>query len=124
MATNACAGNKATLNFNLKDYSTKDEVLKRVKNITYLGGNTNTTGGLKKARLRVFDPNYQQRPNVQRTIVLITDGKPTYDNATLDEEVLKIKRENIRIIALGVTKEVFLKPSFYKRQYLTHNLLR
>jgi len=35
-----------------------------VNRIKYRGENTNTTGGLKVARLKVFDPNYEQRPNV------------------------------------------------------------
>jgi len=73
-----------------------------------MGENTNTTGGLKVARLEVFDPRYQQRPNVDRIIILITDGVPTYDNDTLLDEVARIKRMGIRIVGLGVTNKVIL----------------
>ena len=76
--------------------------------IRYMGENTNTTGGLKVARLEVFDPRYQQRPNVDRIIILITDGVPTYDNDTLLDEVARIKRMGIRIVGLGVTNKVIL----------------
>ena len=100
------AGNKAKLDFNLKDYSTKDEVLAAVDRIQYLGQNTNTTGGLKVARLEVFDPAYEQRLNVDRVIVLITDGVPTYDADKLDDEVAAVKAEGIRLFALGVTDKV------------------
>jgi len=71
------AGNKAKLDFNLKDYSTKEEVLAAVDRIRYLGENTNTTGGLKVARLEVFGSGYDRRSNVDKIIVLITDGVPT-----------------------------------------------
>ena len=61
------------------------------------------------ARLEVFDPRYQQRPNVDRIIILITDGVPTYDNDTLIDEVARIKRMGIRIVGLGVTNKVILR---------------
>ena len=101
-----CAGNKAKLNFNLKDYSTKAEVLAAVDRIRYRGENTNMTGGLKVARLEVFGRNYDQRPNVDRIIVLITDGVPTYDADKLHDEVAAIKRMGIRIVGLGITHKV------------------
>ena len=108
-------GNKGKLNFNLKDYETKAEVLAAVDRIQYLGENTNTTGGLKVARLEVFDPIYQQRPDVDRIIVLITDGVPTYDSDKLDDEVAAVKRMGIRIVGLGVTNKVrsFTRLSVY-----------
>ena len=74
--------------------------------IRYLGENTNTTGGLKVARLEVFDPAYEQRSNVDRVIVLITDGVPTYDADKLNDEVAAVKAEGIRLVALGVTDKV------------------
>jgi len=94
------------LQFNLKDYTTKAEVLAAVDTIRYLGENTNTTGGLKVARLEVFDPDYERRSNADRIIVLITDGVPTYDADKLDDEVATIKRMGIRIVGLGVTNKV------------------
>jgi len=96
------------LNFNLRDYRTKPEVLSAVDRILYrhYRENTNTTGGLKVARLEVFDPNYEQRSDVERIIVLITDGAPTYDADKLDDEVATIKRMGIRIVGLGVTNKV------------------
>jgi len=100
------SGNKGILQFNLRDYSTKAEVLAAVDRLRYLGENTNTTGGLKVARLEVFSGYYQQRPNAERIIVLITDGVPTYDADKLDDEVATIKRMGIRIVGLGVTNKV------------------
>ena len=106
-----CLGNKGTLRFNLNNYSTKAELLAAVDRLRYLGQNTNTTGGLKVARLEVFDPSLQ-RPYVDRIIILITDGVPTYDADKLDDEVAAVKRMGIRIVGLGVTNKASL-PRFF-----------
>ena len=74
--------------------------------IRYLGENTNTTGGLKVARLEVFGSGYDRRPNVDKIIVLITDGVPTYDADKLVDEVAAVKANGIRLVALGVTEKV------------------
>jgi len=110
VTTNGCtvSGNKGTLHFNLNNYSTKAEVLAAVDRLRYLGENTNTTGGLKVARLQVFGRNQNLRPYVDRIIVLITDGVPTYDVDELDDEVAAIQRMGIRILGLGVTSKVIL----------------
>ena len=73
-------------------------MLAAVDRIRYLRQNTNMTGGLKVARLEVFGRNYDQRPNVSRVLVLITDGVPTYDADKLDDEVAAIKNRRIRIV--------------------------
>jgi len=114
------AGNRARLNFNLKDYSTKAEVLAAVDRINYLGRNTNTTGGLKVARLEVFDKAGEERPNVDQIIVLITDGAPTYDADKLDDEVAAVKADGIRIIGLGVTNMV--SPTLFCVVQITYYL--
>jgi len=101
------SGNKGKLHFNLNNYTKKSEVLAAVDTVRYLGENTNTTGGLKVARLEVFDTS-NQRPYIDRIIVLITDGVPTYDADKLGDEVGEIKRMGIRILGLGVTNKVIL----------------
>ena len=105
-ATCYITGNKGKLHFNLRNYTTKADVLAAVNGIRYLGENTNTTGGLKVARLEVYDSSYQHRSNVDGIIILITDGVPTYDADKLDDEVAAIKRMGIRILGLGVTDKV------------------
>ena len=98
------------MQFNLGEYTTSAEILAAVDRLRYLGENTNTTGGLKVARLEVFSGDYQQRPNAERIIVLITDGVPTYDADKLDDEVAAVKRMGIRIVGLGVTNKVVSRP--------------
>ena len=109
------------MQFNLRDYRTKAEVLAAVERIPYLGENTNTTGGLKVARLEVFDPNYQRRSNAERIIVLITDGVPTYDADKLDDEVAAVKRMGIRIVGMGVTNKVYNYSVFIPILRIVHS---
>ena len=114
------AGNRARLHFNLKNYSTKSEVMAAVDRINYLGFNTNLTGGLKVARMDVFDPDYAKRPYIDRLIVLITDGVPTRDVDKLGSEVAALKRMGIRIIGLGVSKLVSLTSLLPPTDYFAH----
>ena len=46
------------------------------------------------------------RKKAQDILILMTDGKPTTDEDTLDEIVHEIKRKGIRIIGVGVTDQV------------------
>ena len=107
------AGNSAKVDFGLSDYTSKSEVLAAIDRIVYLGENTNTTGGLRVARQQVFDADNGRRlaatsGRVERIIVLITDGVPTYDVDKLDDEVKAVKADNIRVIAVGVTNKVVI----------------
>jgi len=64
-------------------------------------------------RLEVFGGDYERRQDVERLIILITDGVPTYDADKLDDEVDAVKRMGIRIIGLGVTHKVHCRFSYY-----------
>ena len=110
MVKTVCAGNKARIDFKFGQYSTRSQVLAAVDRIDYHKENTNMTGGLKVTRFEVFGRGYQQRANVDRAIVLITDGVPTRDVNTLDDEVNLIKRMGIHIVGLGVTNKVRQSP--------------
>ena len=81
-------------------------MLAAVDRVQYHYDRTNTTGGLKVARLEVFGRGYQRRRNIDPIIILITDGVPTVDVDQLDDEVDAIKRMGIRIVGLGVTNKV------------------
>lgn len=119
------SGNAAKVDFGLTNYSTKSQVLDAVDRIAYLGENTNMTGGLRVARLQVFDvadarQSVANSVAVQRVLMLITDGVPTYDVDKLNDEVAAVKADNIRIIAVGITDKVrcsdaLLKNSFKRR---------
>lgn len=108
-------GNSARLEFDLNAYKTELEVQDALDKVEYRGGNTNTTGGLYLARTRILAPQYGARPNTTHIIILITDGIPTYDEDKLQDEVDKIKAEDIKLIAIGVTNLVIIDFTYFKQ---------
>ena len=101
-----CLGNEATLNFYLTNYTDVTSVTNAVRNIAYVGGNTNTTGGLRLMRTEIFNPANGDRSDVPNVAILITDGVPTREVDELPDEVLRIKNSGIRIVTVGVTNQV------------------
>jgi len=107
---NHCAdlfvGNEATLNFYLSNFTDVQSLINAVRNITYGGGNTNTTGGLRLMRTAIFNAENGDRPNIRDVAIFITDGVPTREVQQLPAEVERIKDRGIRIIGIGVTDRV------------------
>ena len=101
-----CQGNEATLNFYLTNYTDVGSLQRAISIIRYLGGNTNTTGGLRLMRTACFNPAHGDRSDAPNVAILITDGIPTREVDLLDGEVNTIKNLDIRIIGVGVTEKV------------------
>ena len=77
-----------------------------VRNITYIDGYTNTTGGLRLMRTEIFNSANGDRPNIADVAVLITGGIPTREVVELYNEVSLIKNRGIVIVGVGVTRAV------------------
>lgn len=102
-----CTGNQGYFGFDFTAYKTKDEVIKALNDtLIFRGENTNTTGGMRLARERLFNKKYGMREDVRHVMLLITDGVPTFDADKLPKEVQRIKTMGIRIMAVGVTHKV------------------
>jgi len=111
-------GNQGYLGFDFTNFTTQKAVIDALNTtLRFRGENTNTTGGMRLARERLFNTKYGMRPNVKHVMLLVTDGVPTFDAHLLPEEVQRIKDMNIRIMAVGVTNQVGLEisplPNFY-----------
>ena len=50
--------------------------------------------------------NKGDRPNVPDILILMTDGQPTIEIQQLPERVNQVKKDGIRIIGIGVSKDV------------------
>ena len=100
------SGNEATLNFYLNNFTDEWSLVNAVSRIRYIGGNTNTTGGLRLMRTEIFNPANGDRPYVANVAVLITDGEPTREVDELYNEVWHVKSRGIDIVGVGVTKAV------------------
>ena len=64
----------------------------------YIGGFTNTADGLTKAQ-EIFQQDW--RPGINRILIIITDGMPTLNFGGEVRVAQNIRRDNIRIAALG-----------------------
>jgi len=108
-------GNEATLNFYLTNYTDVPSLVNAVRNIAYIGGNTNTTGGLRLMRTEIFNVANGDRLDVPNVAVLITDGIPTREEAQLPDEVMRIKKSGTRIVTVGVTNQVSFDLILYTK---------
>jgi Mg-chelatase subunit ChlD len=99
-------GNEGTLHFYLNNYTDITSLRAAVRGIPYLGGNTNTTGGLRVMRTQIFNQAYGDRPDVPNVCILITDGVPTREVDGLSAEVQMDRTAQIRILGIGVTNQV------------------
>jgi len=77
-----------------------------VRSIAYVGGNTNTTGGLRLMRSEIFNIANGDRPDVANVAILITDGIPTREVDQLPGEVRRLKNSGVKIVGVGVTAAV------------------
>ena len=94
------------MNFYLSNFTDRKSLINAVKNITYIGGNTNTTGGLRLMRTAIFNAANGDRTDNTNVAILITDGNPTRDVNQLPDEVRLIRSLGIRILGVGVTDRV------------------
>jgi len=110
-------GNKAKLVFDLNQFTTTKDTVDAISNIQYLNENTNTTGGLHLARKMISNYENGARYNLPSVIVLITDGQPTTGAGMLPTEVTIIKTLNIRIVCIGISKEVGVQLQCFYRSF-------
>lgn len=84
--------------------------MEKIDTLPYTGGTTNTIAALGNLSY-VFNLQNGDRPGVNNTAILITDGKPRndYDLYSMDQIRAAVKRvidQNIRILVLGVTDSI------------------
>jgi len=99
-------GNEATLNFYLSNFTDRASLVAAIRKIPYVGGNTNTTGGMRLMRQECFNRANGDRPDVRNVAILITDGIPTREVDELPAEVQRNKALGVRIVGVGVTDKV------------------
>ena len=102
------AGNDASLNFYLSNFTDLASLVVAIRNIPYVGGNTNTTGGLRLMRQECFNRANGDRPDVRNVAILITDGIPTREVDELPAEVQRNKALGVRFVGVGITDKVLI----------------
>ncbi len=98
----------AELEFRLDRYTTEDEVVAAIRRMSLIGLDTNTQAGLRLMRTRVFN-NPGDRANAPDIVIVITDGISTIQEDRTIPEAELLKRDGVRVIAVGVTNDVDVK---------------
>ena len=92
--------------FPLNKYTNQEELINAMDNVTYQGLLTNTSGALRYVRMNSFLSENGGRPDVDRFVVLLTDGPSDNPNETIKEAELLRQRGNIKIYAVGIGQQV------------------
>jgi len=86
-------------------YSTNVSLQAAIKALQYPGGTTDTVNAIHLMRTQEFNPYFTDRPGVNKTAIIITDGKPT-SVVSLPEEEAAAQNQGIRMYAVGITDQV------------------
>lgn len=79
-----------------------------IKNLPYIGGDTNIAMGLRAAREVVFTAQNGDRFDVKNLVVLVTDGKDNVDEGEVSREAQLLKQTGADIICVGVSNEAYM----------------
>ncbi|ESO02262.1 hypothetical protein HELRODRAFT_188638 [Helobdella robusta] len=98
--------NKAELIHEFIDSQRIEDVVDKVRKMRFKNENTNTTGGLKLARTKLFGQSRFVHTRKKKVIILITDGMATFDVDQLPQELTNIQNMGILVLTVGVTNQV------------------
>lgn len=113
--------------FRLNEYLDLQQARQVILTTRYPGANTNTSGGIYRARVDLFNPQNGDRPNVPNLAIIITDGKSTFDNEKTIPYAKDLRRDGTAVVSVGVTnsvdenelKEIASLPQQRDRNYFT-----
>jgi hypothetical protein len=101
--------NEAQVEFRLNEFTTAAQYEQAIDKmvINYVGGNTNTTGGLYMARTVLLNPVNGERPSVPNMVMVLTDGQATVEENFLDVQAAALQNlPSTTVVAVGVTDDV------------------
>uniref|UniRef100_A0A8D0BW87 Collagen alpha-1(VII) chain n=1 Tax=Salvator merianae TaxID=96440 RepID=A0A8D0BW87_SALMN len=102
--------------FYLNRYKDRNGVLKALKSLQYIGGNTKTGRGIRHVLQEIFQASKGMRPAVPHTLVLLTDGR-SQDDVVPPAKIAHII--GIRMIAVGIARA---DPEELKKVLMHQNL--
>ena len=94
--------------FPLDAYSEKSDLIEAILETKYVGGNTNTSGGLLIMQNEAFTTAMGDRANYANVAIVITDGYSTYDNASTIPNAIAAREKGIEIMTVGITDDINL----------------
>ena len=99
--------NKGESEFYLNRYSNAFDVNAHIRGISYVGGNTNTSGGLREMTFEQFgNSDRGDRADVTNVAIVITDGVSTFDKERTIPDAVEARNRNIQIFSVGITAAI------------------
>jgi hypothetical protein len=98
--------NQAVNKFFMNQYYDKDELIAQVRRTEYIGGTTNTSGGLRLMTNEQFIASRGDRPNVNNVGIVITDGESNEDVERVIPDARNAENRGIKVFAIGITNAV------------------
>ena len=88
--------------WDLRDYRTKDEIIRAVERIGYRNGETNTANAINYARQRMFTRRYGDRDFARNFIILLTGTDESTDRYEAYDAAYKAEEDGIRLFTVGI----------------------
>ncbi|KAI0239914.1 Collagen alpha-5(VI) chain [Lamellibrachia satsuma] len=92
--------------FHMNQYTDKNLLKEAIRRISYLGGHTNTAGGIRIMHDVEFTAQNGDRPGVPNIAIVVADGVSTLDKASTIPEAIRAHNDSIKIYSVGITSEV------------------
>ncbi|KAJ8319985.1 hypothetical protein KUTeg_001572 [Tegillarca granosa] len=100
----------ADVQFNLEDYTTRNDINPAVDLVQYQPGETNTAKAFETVRTQMFRPNKGDRDYARNYILLLTGNEESLDTNEIWREAERVEDEDIGIFVVGIglndTREV------------------
>ena len=99
----------ATVEWGLTRYRNKTSLIIAIRNLRYIGDETNLNDALRLTWSDVFASGRGTRPNIRKVTVILTDGednKPVQGTPLTLENAARCKNDGIRLIAVGVSNMI------------------
>lgn len=88
--------------FHLNTYTTKTDMFNAIDDIPYEYGSTNTADAIKFMRTNMFLESNGDRPGVNNTAIIITDGISNINSRRTIPEAQNARDQGIHIYAIGI----------------------
>jgi Mg-chelatase subunit ChlD len=92
--------------FYLNQHSDVETLVESIKKMPYIGGHTNTSGGLRLMKDEQFQAKHGDRPGARNIGIVITDGKSTYDANRTIPDANAAKQQGVQLYSIGVTNAI------------------
>lgn len=92
----------ADVQFDLKDYTTRNDISPAVDLVQYQPGETNTAKAFETVRTQMFRPNKGDRDYARNYILLLTGNEESLDTNEIWREAERVEDEDIGIFVVGI----------------------